>query len=101
MLPGEALVKSWGLPDIFYMPIGGHHNPDMLKTDRSELVDLTRILHLSSMFVDFFNLPDKSVYLGLLENYAQAYVFSDRIQIETMANEIIKGARHIFPLFEL
>ena len=101
MLLGEALVKSWGLPDIFYMPIGGHHNPDMLKTDRSEIVDLARILHLSSMFVDFFNLPDKSVYLGLLENYAQAYNFSDRIQIETMANEIIQGARHIFPLFEL
>ena len=29
---GEYLMKSWGLPETLYLPVGYHHNPDKLPT---------------------------------------------------------------------
>jgi HD-like signal output (HDOD) protein len=52
---GEYLIKSWGPPDTFYIPIGYHHYPQKLKSDRDDIRTLTKVIHLSSLYIELFN----------------------------------------------
>jgi diguanylate cyclase (GGDEF)-like protein len=101
MAVGEYLVKSWGLPEIFYTPMGHHHNPDNLNTDHPYIETLTKILHLSSLYIDLFNLPDMSMNLYRIEEQTKAYGYEEKINIDEIGLKINEQTQHIFPLFEI
>ena len=48
---GEYLIRAWGLPETFFVPVRYHHNPEYLETTNSGIELLTKVLHLSSLFI--------------------------------------------------
>jgi diguanylate cyclase (GGDEF)-like protein len=101
MAVGKSLMESWGLPEIFSLPIGCHHQPEELSTKSAEIEMLTKILHLSTCFVDLFKHSDTGINLGLIELYAKNYKFDDQLNIDEIGEKIQQHNRQIFPLFEI
>ena len=101
MAVGEYLVKTWGLPETFYKPIGHHHLPGELSTSDEEIEKLARILHLAALYIDFFNLPDTSLTLGLIDVWSEKHGFADKINIDEIGLAIYEQTQNIFPLFEI
>jgi diguanylate cyclase (GGDEF)-like protein len=98
---GSYLLKSWGLPESFYLPIGHHHNPDDMDSKDPLTCKLTRILHLSSIFIDAFNSADPTMAFKLLGFYSNRYGFSEQVDLFEIADEIKDAIKEIFPIFEL
>lgn len=98
---GRCLIESWGLPELLYLPIGCHHQPEKLSTKSPEIKILTQILHLSTLFIDLFNDTDKCFTLGLIELHAKKYKFEDKIKVDDIGKKIQDHAQQIFPLFEI
>ena len=98
---GRYLAKSWGLPETFISPIGHHHQPDKLKTKKSDIRKLTQILHLSSLFGDLFHHPDKRLYLGQVEWHVTEYGQFETLKIDEIIQHINEQTLLVFPFFEL
>ena len=98
---GEYLTKSWGLPDTFYIPIGYHHYPNKLYNTRDDIITLTKILHLSSLYIELFNSSDKSLNLAMIEHWVKAYGFEKMIDIQEVGRDVNRQALEIFPIYEI
>jgi len=98
---GEYLMKSWGLPETLYMPVGYHHNPEKLASTHSSIQVLTRILHLSSLFIELFDDKSRGLNLWLINHNVEAYGFRTRIDVDQIAEDIHQQARQVFPIFEI
>lgn len=99
---GQRLMKSWRLPEIFYLPVAFHHHPEKLPTNKSSEIDLlTKILHLSTLYVDLFKQTDTGFTLGLIERYAENYEFNGNLKIEQIGEQVNQHALKVFPLFEI
>jgi HD-like signal output (HDOD) protein len=101
MAVGKCLIQSWGLPELFYLPIGYHHQPEKLSTESPEIEILTKILHLSTLFIDLFSDSDKCFALSLIELHAKNYKFYDKVNIDDIGQKIHEHTEQIFPLFEI
>jgi diguanylate cyclase (GGDEF)-like protein len=101
MAVGKRLIESWGLPDRFYLPIGFHHQPEKLSVESPEIEMLTKILHLSTLFIDLFNDTEKCLALGLIELHAEKYKIYDKFKIDEIGKNVHEHTRQIFPLFEI
>jgi diguanylate cyclase (GGDEF)-like protein len=101
MAVGKGLIQSWGLPELFYLPIGHHHQPEKLSTESPEIEILTKMLHLSTLFIDLFNGSDKCFALSLIELHAKNYKFDDKINIDEIGQKIHEHTQQIFPFFEI
>ena len=101
MAVGEYLVKTWGLPETFSAPVGCHHHPADLSTTDKDIVKLTGILHLASLYIEFFKGRDRSLILGMIEARAKEYGFSDNFNIDDIGLNIDTHTRSIFPFFEI
>ena len=96
---GEYLIKSWGLPEHFYKPIGYHHSPDKVSSDQHDVNILSKILHLSSLYLDFFK-NDKSIdALEIINIWMNQYGFCKVNGLEAI-EAINEQSQIIFPLFE-
>ena len=95
------MIESWGLPEQFSVPIGFHHQPEKLSTDSNDIEILTKMLHLSSLFIDLFNDADKCLALSLIEIHAKNYKFDAKIEIDEIGKKIHEHTQQIFPLFEI
>jgi len=96
---GEYLIKSWGLPEHFYKPIGYHHSPDKISSDQHDVNILSKILHLSSLYLEFFK-DDKSMnVLEIINIWTNQYGFCDVNGLEAI-EDINEQAQIIFHLFE-
>ena len=69
--------------------------------DRPEIEILTKILHLSTLFIDLFNDKEKCLTLGLIELHTEKYKFNGKFQIDAIGKKIHEHTRQIFPLFEI
>ncbi len=98
---GEYLMKSWGLPENLYVPVGYHHNPEKLRSAQSDIQILTRVLHLSSLFIDLFNNNSAGLNLWLLNHRVGSYGLGADIDVGQIAEEIQRQSRQIFPIFEI
>jgi diguanylate cyclase (GGDEF)-like protein len=101
MAVGKSLIESWGLPELFYAPIGCHHQPEKLSTTSSEIEMLTKILHLSTLYIDLFDSKDTCFTLQLIEHHTKNYEFSDNLKIDKIGSQIYQHTQQIFPLFEI
>ena len=98
---GEYLIRTWGLPETFFTPVAYHHNPEELNTKSSEIELLTKILNLSSLFIDLNTFPDKKLYLAMLESNTKAYGFTDKFQTDEIITQIHEQTMDIYPLFDI
>jgi HD-like signal output (HDOD) protein len=98
---GGYLVKTWGLPETFHAPISYHHYPDKSEMEKPEITTLTRVLHLSSLFADFFTYPDKRSSLGPLERYSKEYGLFDNFHVDEAIKQIQRQTTKVFPMFEM
>ncbi|MEJ2114171.1 MAG: HDOD domain-containing protein, partial [Flavobacteriaceae bacterium] len=99
---GEYLTKLWGMPDTFYTPIGYHHYPQRLKSARDDIHTLTKILHLSSLYVELFNHSfDVALQMATIEQRVKAYGFDKTIDIHEVGKAINRQASDILPVFDI
>jgi diguanylate cyclase (GGDEF)-like protein len=98
---GGHLIRKWGLPELFHRPIRFHHNVDNEDSNDPEIATLTRILHITSLFIDLFRMPEKSTLLGLLDEYSRSYGFSEAFETDEVAKEVWEQAKSVFPHFEM
>jgi diguanylate cyclase (GGDEF)-like protein len=98
---GEYLMKSWGLPETLYIPVGYHHSPENLPSNQSSIQILTRILHLSSLFIDLFEDKTRGLTLWLIHHNIDAYDFGLLADVDEIAEEIHIQACQVFPIFEI
>jgi len=99
---GEYLIRLWGLPDTFYTPIGYHHYPQRLTSARDDIHTLTKVLHLSSLYIELFNHScDVSLKLSEIQQKVKAYGFDKAIGIHEVGKTINRQASEILPIFEI
>ena len=55
---GQTVTDAWGLPASFSIPIGYHHSPERLVPPIDDIEQTTRLLHLSSLYVELFKQRD-------------------------------------------
>ncbi|MCP4688490.1 MAG: GGDEF domain-containing protein [Desulfobacterales bacterium] len=102
MQVGEYLIKSWGLPGTFHAPVGRHHHPEETPPGDSEIELFTRVLHLSSLYIDLFQSPDMNVLdLKMIEHHAENYGFQGKFIVEEIGMRIHEQTQQIFPIFEI
>lgn len=98
---GEYLIRTWGLPETFCIPVLYHHNPQGLKTKNSKIELLTKVLNLSSLFIDLNTFTDKKLYLAMLEFNVKEYGFTGKFQTDEITKQIHEHTLEIFPLFDI
>jgi diguanylate cyclase (GGDEF)-like protein len=99
---GEYLVKSWGLPDTFYTPIGYHHYPQTLISAREDIHTLTKILQLSSLYIELFNhSSDVVLQMSTIEQKIKDYGFNKKLDIHEVGKTINQQATEILPIFDI
>jgi diguanylate cyclase (GGDEF)-like protein len=101
MQVGAFVTDSWGMPATFRVPIGFHHCPDCLDSSLDDIGQLTKILHLSSLYIDLFKSSDLNAGYARIEKYIQAYGFNSVIDKSAIAEQITEGIKSIFPIFEI
>jgi len=98
---GEYLIRTWGLPETFFTPVLYHHDPEALKTKGSKIELITKVLHLSSLFIDLNSFTDKKFYLAMLEFFVKEHGFTGRFQTDVITRQIHEQTMEIFPLFDI
>ena len=101
MKVGEFVTESWGLPATVSVPIGYHHCAYRLVHPLNEIEQVTRILHLSSLYVERFKCPDLDADYSEIEKYVHAYEFESLIDIPGVAAQVTEGVKSVFPVFDL
>ena len=98
---GEYLTKSWGLPENFFLPIGHHHCPQNADEKPADTKIRTRLLHLSSLYIDLFNAPEMALGLGVINHKIREYGFAETIDPADVGAKIQLQAQDVFPLFDI
>ena len=100
---GEYLAKSWGLPESFTMPILHHHGFDDIIIQEPNVDVMTKLLRLSSLFIDLSNHKEKkaSTTFSQLEFLAEKYGFQDKLPIDEIAKQVHQQTIDVFPLFNI
>ena len=70
MAVGGRLLKSWGLPPYFCLPVACHHDPCALRAVDPHLQQMSRILHLATLFMELFGEGHPCPHPGLIDHYA-------------------------------
>jgi diguanylate cyclase (GGDEF)-like protein len=100
---GEYVTHGWGLPPAFSAPIGAHHAPERLSQPSAEIEFQTKILHLSSLYIDLFNHANhhaSSAYAPI-EAQIGAYGLASAVDPFGIAEQVLANIRDIFPIFEI
>ncbi len=98
---GEYLVRSWGLPESFSLPIRYHHVPAKLNTKDKEIGGFTEILHLASLCADMFYLPGKNLLLEQFNAHIEKHRQHDSIDLHHLLEQVYEQTLHVFPVFEV
>ena len=98
---GEYLAKSWGLPETFYIPIGHHHDPQTLSNNNRDCTERTKMLHLSSLYIDVFNTSDMNIQMGTIDHFCKEYSLAGKFDPADLAKEIHHQAQDVFPIFDV
>ena len=98
---GEYLTKSWDLPNNFYLPIGYHHIPEQLPFAQSSILKLTRILHISTLFIDLLNDGNRAISLWKIKESVNFFRFSAEIDVNRIWDKICSQTQQMFPIFDI
>ena len=99
---GALLTESWGLPETFHIPIQHHHTVESLpKSCSRDIRDRTRMLHLSSLYIELLNCGNMTEVLGYITHFINAYGFQGSLDAAEIGKELIKKIKDISPIFDL
>ncbi len=98
---GSKIVESWGFPSTLSTPIAHHHDPDTLDGDSQEMVTITRLLHVSTLFVDFFNHPEDPTSSAAIRYFLDRYGWTDAVDIASSMEEINRQVSDVLPIFQI
>ena len=100
---GEYMAKSWGLPESFTIPILHHHGFDDILIEDPHINTITKLLRLSSLFIDLNNHKEKkaSTTFAQLEFLAKKFGFQDKFLIDEITKQIHLQTMNVFPLFNI
>ena len=100
---GEYMTNSWGLPEFFTIPILHHHGLDDIFFQEPYVDTLTKLLRLSSLFIDLHNHSEirASTTFARIEFLGKKYGFHDKLQIDEIAKQIHHKTMNVFPLFNI
>lgn len=98
---GEHILRSWGLPASFAVPIRFHHFPEALDEDDPEALSLTRILHVSTLMIDLFKSPGSREVSGRLMHCIRAYGLEARVSPTELVEKIGASVKSVYPMFEI
>lgn len=99
---GALLIKSWGLPEAFYIPIQYHHKVESLpESCSSDIRVRTAILHLSSLYIELLNCENMTELLGYITHFIKVYGFQDALDAAEIGKDLIRKSKDISPIFDL
>ena len=98
---GHYVTHAWGLPATITVPIGFHHVPEQLTRFSDDIGSLTKILHLSSLYIRLFNGSDNKSDYAEIEKCVQVYELDSVIENSAVIEAITEGIKNIFPIFEI
>jgi diguanylate cyclase (GGDEF)-like protein len=98
---GGYLLRSWGLPESFFLPVAHHHCPEDMESTDSITGKLARMLHLASIFIDVFNGSEPNMAFKLLDYYSRRYGYHDDIDVLEIADDIRGNIKAVSPIFDL
>jgi diguanylate cyclase (GGDEF)-like protein len=98
---GQYVTDAWGLPASFSVPVGYHHCPEQIAHPFDDIEQMTRLLHLSSLYVEGFKGHDPSAGFAKIERLVQAYGLGSSIDPADVAARVSDGAKSVFPIFDL
>jgi diguanylate cyclase (GGDEF)-like protein len=101
MAVGRYLLDSWGLPPHFSLPVSCHHDPRTTEDQHPESAQMSRILHLATLFMDLCHNGRQSAHLGLIDHYAGLYGFRSALDVDRVGSRILDQTHRIFPYFEI
>jgi diguanylate cyclase (GGDEF)-like protein len=101
MTVGRHLLESWGLPQHFCLPVACHHDPGALACEDAQVLQISRILHLATLYVDLFCCGNQSPHLGLIDHFVRRYGYEGTLEVDTVGGRILAATRQIFPYFDL
>jgi diguanylate cyclase (GGDEF)-like protein len=101
MAVGEYVTECWGFPIAFSAPIGAHHVPERIETAVEEVKLLTRVLNLSSLFIELLNGVDTPGVCGRIDRALQSLDLLKSIDRVKLTENIIDNIKNIFPVFEM
>ena len=100
---GEYMAKSWGLPELFTLPILHHHGFKDIFIQEPSIDTLTKVLRISALFIDLNNPKEKraATTLAQLDFLINKYSFQDKLDVDEVAIHINQQTRNVFPLFSI
>jgi HD-like signal output (HDOD) protein len=105
---GELALTTWGFPENQSVPIGYHHLPNEVTPKPTEsdpvgceLPQKTKVLYLSSLFVDLFSgLCEKSIVVEKINLTLRELNLNNQIQISSLMENSLKLTKDLMPLFQ-
>jgi diguanylate cyclase (GGDEF)-like protein len=101
MVVGEYVTGCWGLPNAFSSPIGAHHVLEPLDSAAEEVRLLTRVLNLSSLFVELLSGADTPGTCSRIDHALQSLNLGSSIDRVKLTEDIFDNIKSIFPVFEI
>ena len=104
MMVGGRLLASWGLPPPFCRPVSCHHDPSAMDIADVQSLQMSRILHLATLYMDLFAADghqNQTPHLGLIDHYAGQYGFGRLLDVDRVGERILDQTRQIFPFFDI
>jgi diguanylate cyclase (GGDEF)-like protein len=99
---GEYLVKSWGLPERFYVPIAHHHSPESVDPKFVDSQIRAKLLNISSHCIDLFNKKNNAtVSLRTIDQLLIKYEISHKEEAAELVKAIQAQAKEIFAIFDI
>jgi len=98
---GSHAAHTWGLPATITIPIEFHHCPERLAGSSDDIQLLTRILHLSSLYIELFDTSESNAIYAEIGKCIQAYELTAMVDKWAITEEIAEGIKSIFPIFEI
>jgi len=98
---GQYVTDAWGLPASFSVPVGYHHCPEQIVHPFDDIEQTTRLLHLSSLFVELFKRRDLDAGCSEIERLVQAYELGSSIDTSDVSARVSDGIKSVFPIFDL
>lgn len=101
MVVGEYVTGCWGLPNAFSAPIGAHHVIEQLESAAEEIQLLTKVLNLSSLFVELLSGVNTPGVCSRIDRALQSLNLLSSIDRVKLTEDIFDNIKSIFPVFEM
>ena len=98
---GACLIDAWGLPELFYLPVLHHHQPEAIPNENPQARFRSQILRLSHEISRFLHAREKPLHLSGVQGLLQEYGLESSIHLETLLPQVQEQIEPLKTLFDL